>query len=884
MPDTIQPAQTRRGDYKPAPHAVDSIELTVSVHDDHAVVGSRMTVRRAAGEGNPPLVLRGARGMRLDALSVAGKALDTGAFDTAVGEIRVPMPEGTGEPVVVETATTIDPFSNTALEGFYLSGDMLCTQCEPEGFRHITWHPDRPDILSVYTTRIEAPQRYPVLLANGNPVEKGELGNGRHYAVWHDPFPKPSYLFAMVAGDLDSVRDSFTTLDGREVELRIYIEHGNAHLTGHAMESLKRSMKWDEDVYGLAYDLDIFMIVAVSHFNMGAMENKGLNIFNSKFILADAETASDADLDRVEGIVAHEYFHNWTGNRITCRDWFQLTLKEGLTVYRDQEFTADMHSRGVKRAGDVALLRAVQFPEDSGPAAHPIRPESYSEINNFYTPTVYEKGAEVIRMMATLLGREGFMKGMGLYVERHDGQAVTCEDFVAAMEDATGADLGQFRRWYSQAGTPGLEVEQSHDGGKSTLELRFRQSIPETAAKTGRQPLVIPVRLGLVDPEGRDVPVLVEGETEPREGGVVVLDEAEMSIRLANVPQGSVPSLLRGFSAPVKLASDLSDDDRLHLLAHDSDTFGRWDAGQTLMLDAIVGMVGGGGNADAGHRRRIQQLTEGLAVVLADGRLDGAEKAQILQPPPQTMIESVLDNPDPVRIWTARRDLMRSLGTELESVLASLLDAFRRRAAEGDAATPQERALYTRLLGMAVLAGSDGAARHAMELSRNRSMTLAEGALAALNQTDAPERGEALEGFAEKWSQSGLVMEKWFTFEASAPMVSTPGHCEALMRHPAFDADNPNKIRSVLGAFGSLNTVNFHADDGSGYEFLAQHVIRLDSRNPQMAARIAIPLSRFAHYGEGRQSMMRSALARIMDREGISPDLLEVAGKALDQT
>ena len=881
MPDSIQPAPVRRGDYQPASHAIDSIELTVSIHDGHAEVRSRMAVRCLAGEGRPPLVLRGARGMRLDALSVAGEDLDPGRFDTAAGEIGVPMPEGAGEAVVVETATTINPFSNTALEGLYQSGDMLCTQCEPEGFRHITWHPDRPDILSVYTTRIEAPRRYPVLLANGNPVEQGELPDNRHYAVWHDPFPKPSYLFAMVAGDLDCVRDSFTTMEGREVELRIYIERGNAHLTGHAMASLKRSMKWDEDVYGLAYDLDIFMIVAVSHFNMGAMENKGLNIFNSKFILADGQTASDADLDRVEGIVAHEYFHNWTGNRITCRDWFQLTLKEGLTVYRDQEFTADMHSRGVKRAGDVALLRAVQLPEDSGPTAHPIRPESYNEINNFYTPTVYEKGAEVIRMMATLLGRDGFMRGMRLYVERHDGQAVTCEDFVAAMEDANGADLGRFRRWYSQAGTPRLEVERGHDRGDSTLELRFRQSTPETAAGTGREPLVIPIRLGLVDPEGADVPVLVEGEAEPLDGGVVVLDEAEMSITLANVPQGSVPSLLRGFSAPVRLDSDLSDDDRLHLLTHDSDAFGRWDAGQTLMLDAIAGMLEDGGNADTG--RKVGRLAGGLAAVLADGRLDGAEKAQILLPPPQTMIEGVLESPDPIRIWTARRDLMRSLGAELESVSAPLLDACRQRAAAGDAATPQDRALYIRLLGMAVLAGSGGAARHAMELSSNKSMTLAEGALAALNQTDAPERAEALKGFAGKWSGNSLVMEKWFTLEASAPMVSTPGHCDALMRHPEFDPDNPNKIRSVLGAFGNLNPVNFHAEDGSGYAFLAQHIVQLDSRNPQMAARIAIPLSRFAHYGENRQSMMRSALAHIKGEQGISPDLLEVVGKALNQ-
>ncbi|HCV63614.1 MAG TPA: aminopeptidase N, partial [Alphaproteobacteria bacterium] len=469
-------------------------------------------------------------GMRLDSLTINGEVEDTSTFDTSAGRIEVTIPDE----AVVETVTTIDPFTNSALEGLYLSGGMLCTQCEPEGFRRITWHPDRPDVLGVFTTRIEAPASYPVLLANGNLIEEGTMEGGRHFAVWHDPFPKPSYLFAMVAGDLDHVTDHYTTMDGRDVELRIYVEHGNAHLTGHAMESLKRSMKWDEDVYGLAYDLDIFMIVAVSHFNMGAMENKGLNIFNSKFILADQETASDGDLIRVEAIVAHEYFHNWTGNRITCRDWFQLTLKEGLTVYREQEFTADLNSRVVKRSDDVALLRAIQFPEDNGPTAHPIRPEEYSEINNFYTPTVYEKGSEVIRMIATILGHDGFMQGMKRYVESHDGAAVTCEDFILAMEQANDADLGQFRRWYSQAGTPRLEITCHYDDQATTLSLNLRQALPETAAHTPRQPLVIPVRLGLVGPQGETVPVRVgdgqDGIEPPVDEAVVVLNGAESNV------------------------------------------------------------------------------------------------------------------------------------------------------------------------------------------------------------------------------------------------------------------------------------------------------------------------------------------------------------------
>ena len=882
MPDTTPPVLIRREAYQPADHAVDTVELTVAIHDDHVVVSNRMTVRCLAGKGDPPLVLRGAKGMRTDALAVAGEPLDPGDFDTSDGVMRLPVPNGGGEPVVVTIVTTVNPYTNTALEGLYLSGDMLCTHCEPEGFRHITWHPDRPDILSVYTTRIEAPLKFPVLLANGNPVDEGRLEGGRHYAVWEDPFPKPSYLFAMVAGDLEVVRDNFTTMGGRKVDLCIFVERGNAHLTGHAMQSLKRSMRWDEDVFGLVYDLDIFMIVAVSHFNMGAMENKGLNIFNSKFILADEETASDADLERVESVVAHEYFHNWTGNRITCRDWFQLTLKEGLTVYRDQEFTADMHSRGVKRVSDVATLRTIQFPEDSGPTAHPIRPESYSEINNFYTPTVYEKGAEVVRMMATLLGQEGFMKGMSLYTRRHDGQAVTCEDFIAAMEDANDADLGQFRRWYSQAGTPKLEVSHHHDPAQSTLALHFRQSIPETAAATERLPLVMPVRLGIVGPGGEDVPVRIDGQSEPLADGVVVLDEAEASIKLADVPQGSAPSLLRGFSAPVHVQSDLTDDDRLHLLSGDSDAFGRWEAGQALMRNAIANVVAGGAWGDTGGKR-IGRLAQGLAAMLADDRLDGAEKAKILRPPSQSIMENVLEDPDPIRVWTARQQLTQALGAALESAITPRLDGFRERVAGGDTMDPRERELYTRLLDLAVAAGSDGADRHALELSRHRSMTLSEGALAALNQTDAPERAQALAGFEGKWARNSLVMEKWFAFEASAPKVSTPGHCDALMRHPAFDINNPNKVRSVLSVFGGLNTVNFHADDGGGYTFLARHIVDLDPRNPQLAARLTLPLSRFAHYSGDRQAMMRSALARIRGQSGISADLLEVVGKALDQ-
>ena len=876
MPASSNAIAIQRADYTPPAHSVDRVNLTIAIHADHAVVTSRLETRRC---GDGPLVLRGGDGMRLDSLTINGEVEDTSTFDTSAGRIEVTIPDE----AVVETVTTIDPFTNSALEGLYLSGGMLCTQCEPEGFRRITWHPDRPDVLGVFTTRIEAPASYPVLLANGNLIEEGTMEGGRHFAVWHDPFPKPSYLFAMVAGDLDHVTDHYTTMDGRDVELRIYVEHGNAHLTGHAMESLKRSMKWDEDVYGLAYDLDIFMIVAVSHFNMGAMENKGLNIFNSKFILADQETASDGDLIRVEAIVAHEYFHNWTGNRITCRDWFQLTLKEGLTVYREQEFTADLNSRVVKRSDDVALLRAIQFPEDNGPTAHPIRPEEYSEINNFYTPTVYEKGSEVIRMIATILGHDGFMQGMKRYVESHDGAAVTCEDFILAMEQANDADLGQFRRWYSQAGTPRLEITCHYDDQATTLSLNLRQALPETAAHTPRQPLVIPVRLGLVGPQGETVPVRVgdgqDGIEPPVDEAVVVLNGAESNVTLHDVPKGTVPSLLRGFSSPVQLTTNLTDTDRLHLLAHDGDAFCRWDAGQVLMLEAIRAILQDGKDV-ATTREKVERLAAGFTATLGDNRLDGAEKAQILRPPSQSVLEGMIPNPDPVLIWQARQNLLKMLGVAMADDITAMLDSLMTGKGQN---TAQGRALIIRLLGLAVMADLNGAEDTALALSSHRNMTLAEGALAALNQTSGDARAEALKAFADKWADSSLVMEKWFALEASDPCVSTPEHCEALMQHPAFDPGNPNKLRSVLSVFGAMNTANFHANDGSGYAFLARHIASIDQRNPQVAARIALPLTRFSSYADDRQAMMKSALAHIMSKGDISPDLQEVVSKALNK-
>ena len=855
-------AVIKRDAYQAASFAVDSVYLTILIYDDRTIVTGRLEISR---QSKGPLVLNGSADMSLDRITVDGVSYNLQSLDPSSGEILLNVPDH----AVVETVSTIHPHSNTALEGLYLSGDMLCTQCEPEGFRHITWYPDRPDVMSVFTTRIEAPKSLPVLLSNGNLVEEGVLDDHRHFAVWHDPFKKPSYLFAMVAGDLDHVQDHYITKDGRNVDLRIYIEHGDAHRTAHAMDSLKRSMKWDEDVYNFSYDLDIFMIVAVSHFNMGAMENKGLNIFNSKFVLADMETATDTDLERVEGIVAHEYFHNWTGNRITCRDWFQLTLKEGLTVYRDQEFTADMHSRGVKRADDVALLRAIQFPEDNGPTAHPIRPEEYSEINNFYTPTVYEKGAEVIRMIATMLGHVGFMKGMALYVSRHDGDAATCDDFTSAMADANNVDLTRFKRWYVQAGTPDLTITRSpvKDGA---ITFSFAQKTAQTAAKTATDPVVIPIKMGLIGPDGKAVPLKVSQDNKGQDNVTFILDQYHDKLTLYDVPEGSVPSYLQGFSAPVNLHSDRSDDEMLHLLSSDRDSFARWDASQSLMLSALTA-----DDMDS----RIEGLAFGLGKMLNEKSLDGAEKAQILRLPSQVIVEAAYAKPDPYQIWCNRRKVMREISQKLAGPMMDKLETLNKKA---NTLSPQNRALFSRLLGFAVLGNLDGGEAMAARIADHKNMTLSEAGIAALNQIDGQMREEALAKFADRWSDNPLVMEKWFAHEASAPMIGTPQHCDNIMAHPAFDLNNPNKLRSVLSVFASLNIPNFHAEDGSGYQYIAKNIAKIDKRNPQISARMVLPLTRFSCYQEERKAMMKGALVMIRNSAEISKNLSEVISKALD--
>ncbi|WP_438997627.1 aminopeptidase N [Candidatus Puniceispirillum sp.] len=863
-----------RSDYRPPAYLVTAAYLDISIFDDQTLVTTRLELTKNpdAGTGANEMRLNG-RDLELKRLSIDNIeiAKDDWPLDDA-GIHLTNLPEN----CVVESLSVCHPETNTTLEGLYLSGGMYCTQCEPEGFRRIGFYPDRPDVMTIFTVRVEADIAYPKLLSNGNLVETGAASEGRHFAIWHDPHPKPSYLFACVVGDLECAEDSFVTASGRDVTLHIYVEKGNVGLTGHAMDSLKRSMKWDEDRFGLEYDLDLFQIVAVSHFNMGAMENKGLNIFNSKFVLADTNTATDTDLHRVESIVAHEYFHNWTGNRVTCRDWFQLTLKEGLTVYRDQCFSADTHDEGVQRADDVSLLRAAQFPEDRSPTAHPIRPESYREINNFYTATVYEKGAEVIRMMAAFLGRDGFRKGMDLYFKRHDGSAVTCDDFVAALADSNDIDLSGFARWYEQAGTPHLLVKRVDDG-KSTITLDFEQTLPETAAKTPRNPAPIPIRLGFLDAAGHPVATSLTPDGVSADEHVVLMQKAthRQSFHAAS-GAGDValtPSLLRNFSAPVVLADDLSAAERLHLMAHDTDRFNRWDAAQTLAADAIIAAATGGNSLDADAAA----LSGAYRNILGEADLLDAFKASMFALPGVSVLESRLNPADPVALYHARMRLQAALGDGLSDIIAAYLKDDVRHALQ---ASDGGRALLNALLMLGVAASSKQAEDIAAAQVLDANMTLSQGAVMALNNSASAARDVGLSAFHDRWQDNPLVMEKWFQMESMSVVGGTVARLKTLMQHPSFDPNNPNKLRAVLGAFMSGNPVHFYAEDGSGFAFIADCLIDIDGRNPQISARMVLPLTRMSAYDDGRKAQMMAALRRI-DKAKPSNDLAEIVEKAL---
>ncbi|MFB4249958.1 aminopeptidase N [Pseudomonas idahonensis] len=882
---TDQPKMIYLKDYQAPEYLIDETHLTFELFEDHSLVHAQLVMHRnpARGAGLPPLVLDG---QQLELLSVSLADQPLSADDYQLDDSHLTL-HPTSASFTLDTSVKIHPESNTALEGLYKSSGMFCTQCEAEGFRKITYYLDRPDVMSKFTTTVVAEQHsYPVLLSNGNPIASGPGEDGRHWATWEDPFMKPAYLFALVAGDLWCVEDSFRTQSGRDVALRIYVEPENIDKCQHAMNSLKKSMRWDEETYGREYDLDIFMIVAVNDFNMGAMENKGLNIFNSSAVLARAETATDAAHQRVEAIVAHEYFHNWSGNRVTCRDWFQLSLKEGFTVFRDAGFSADMNSRTVKRIQDVAYLRTHQFAEDAGPMAHAVRPESFIEISNFYTLTVYEKGSEVVGMIHTLLGAEGFRKGSDLYFERHDGQAVTCDDFVKAMEDANGVDLSQFKRWYSQAGTPRLAVSESYDAAAKTYSLTFRQSCPQTPDKVEKLPFVIPVELGLLDSKGAGMALRLSGENAAQgTSRVISVTEAEQTFTFVDIAEHPLPSLLRGFSAPVKLSFPYNRDQLMFLMQHDSDGFNRWDAGQQLAVQVLQELI-------AQHQQgqalvMDERLVTALGTVLADDSLDQAMVAEMLSLPGEAYLTEISEVADVEAIHAAREFARQQLADSLFDALWKRYQANRAVSKATAYVAESEhfarRALQNIALSYLMLTRKPEVLAAAIEqFDSADNMTERLTALAVLvNSPFEAEKAQALAVFAENFKDNALVMDQWFSVQAGSPLPGGLERVKALMQHPAFNLKNPNKVRALVGAFAGQNLINFHAADGSGYRFLADLVIQLNGFNPQIASRQLAPLTRWRKYDSARQALMKGELERIRASGDLSSDVFEVVSKSL---
>jgi len=883
-------------DYRPYPYQLERIDLTVQLHGDHARVVSRLCLqpRTPAPAEAVPLELMGVD-LELETLALDGTPLDHQAFRQEQDRLVVLQPPQ--RPFVLESAVRIRPQDNATLEGLYASGGLFTTQCEAEGFRRITFHPDRPDVLSRFRVRIEADRlRCPVLLSNGNCLEQGELeGEGRHFAVWDDPFPKPSYLFALVAGRLEEVRDQVTTASGRTVTLRLHVEPGDVPFTAHAMACLKRSMAWDEQVYGLEYDLEEYNIVAVRHFNMGAMENKSLNIFNSKLVLADAETATDGELERIESVIAHEYFHNWTGNRITCRDWFQLSLKEGLTVFRDQCFSADLHGEALNRIENVAMLRNTQFREDAGPTAHPVQPDHYEAIDNFYTTTIYEKGAEVIRALHTLLGHGCFHRGMALYVQRHDGEAATCADFLKAMEDGAaqhGApiDFQRFRRWYHQAGTPVVHLQRHWDGERGELELTIRQHTPPTPGQPEKHPLPIPLAIGLVGQAGQPLTVRLAGESEqdalaatlePGRWGrltrLLVLQEAEQRFRLEGLPRHPHPpalSLLRHFSAPVRVEMGRPVAELVHLFASDSEPVARWDAGQQLLRSAALARAAG--RADRGLE---EELVDAFHRILADPALSEASRAALLALPGLAELEEAMAVPDPPALHGALQALRRHFGEALADPLRLALERITPHWPLSWPEGSGDRRLTATIWRWRVAAGDPSAIASARAAVEGHSMTLARAGLAALQPHRIAEREEAMACFHDRWQHRPVILDAWFALEASAPFEDGLERVERLLHHPRFDPMAPNAVRAVLGGLVG-NPVVFHAADGRGYRFLVEQIVQLDQRNPITASRLTKAFSRWRSYGPGRSTAMGEALESLAAAQ-LSPNTREVVSQCL---
>ncbi|MFQ2148876.1 aminopeptidase N [Aeromonas jandaei] len=862
-----------RQDYQAPLYWIDTIDLDFQLQEPQTRVTAITRIRRN-GEHNAPLVLDGEQ-LTLESIAIDGIPCE----HYEQGESTLTIFNLPSE-CVLTIVTLLDPAANTALEGLYKSGDAYCTQCEAEGFRRITYYLDRPDILARYSTRITADKaKYPFLLSNGNKVDSGDLGDGRHFVQWQDPFPKPSYLFALVAGDFDVERNHYVTKSGRKVALEIFVDKGNLDRAGFAMESLINSMRWDEQRFGLEYDLDIYMIVAVDFFNMGAMENKGLNIFNSRFVLANPATATDNDYNDIERVIGHEYFHNWTGNRVTCRDWFQLSLKEGLTVFRDQEFSSDLGSRGVNRIDNVRTMRGPQFAEDAGPMAHPIRPDVVIEMNNFYTLTVYEKGSEVIRMMHTLLGETAFQAGMRLYFERHDGLAATCDDFVQAMEDASGVDLGRFRRWYSQSGTPELTVTDEYDVASGVYRLHVSQHTPPTQDQPQKLPLHIPLDIELYDEQGAVIPLQYQGKTI---GNVLDVLEAEQTFVFDQVAVKPVPSLLRDFSAPVKLHFDYSDEALAFLMRHARNEFARWDAAQMLINKAVIDGV-----ARVQHGQGIelsQTLLAAFIAILEDAELDPALKAEILTLPGEATLAELFEVADIDAIHQVRNEISTSLAQAFGDQLLVTYESLHLPGYQVVHADMAKRALKSVVLGYlaALDAGSaDLLVRQQYAAADNMTDTLA--ALQVANSYLLPCRSELLADFEGKWARDGLVLDNWLRLVGSKPAEDVLSEVQQAMAHPTFSIRNPNRLRALVGSFAMNNQVQFHAIDGRGYRFLTDLLIELNEVNPQVASRLITPLIQFKRLDEGRKALIRAELTRLANLEGLARDLFEKVSKALQQ-
>jgi aminopeptidase N len=855
-------------DYQPPAFLVDTVDLRFDLDAAATRVVSRLALRRnPEAAADAPLRFDG-EALALVRVSLDGVVLTADSYRLEPGTLIMPtMPDA----CILEIETQIAPKDNTELSGLYVSNGSFFTQCEAEGFRRITYFPDRPDVMARFTTTITADRnRVPVMLSNGNPGPVEDLGDGRHRVVWVDPHPKPCYLFALVAGDLVSLRDRLVTRSGRAVDLGIYVRRGDEDRCAHAMHSLKASMRWDEDVFGLEYDLDVFNIAAVSDFNMGAMENKGLNVFNTKYVLAKPETATDCDYQGIETVIAHEYFHNWTGNRVTCRDWFQLSLKEGLTVYRDQEFSADQGSRAVKRIGDVRGLRAAQFREDAGPLAHPVQPSSYLAIDNFYTATVYNKGAEVIRMMATIIGREAFRRGMDLYFQRHDNHAVTIDNFVQAMQDASGVDLQRFKLWYHQAGTPELTVVDVYDPATKRYSLTVKQHTPPTPGQPDKKPLVVPLAMGLLD-----------GESAAHEGTRVLLaGETENHFVFEDVASPPVPSLLRGFSAPVKL-SGMSSDRLRFLAAHDTDPFVRWESGQQYATAVLLGMIpvwrrGESPTVDSA-------LIEAMAAALASSDADPAFSAEALALPGEAFLADQMQVADVDAIHAVRGMARAAIGSALAGSLRATYDRLTETGSYSiDGAAIGRRALRNTCLAYLVAGGdTDGVRLAKAQFDAGQNMTDVLAALGVLSMVECPERSAALAAFHAAWHDDALVLDKWFAIQAMSPLPETLDAVRALALHPDFDLRNPNRIRALVGSFASGNQVRFHDASGGGYRFLADTIIQLDPMNGQVAARMVSPLGQWRRVDLQRQALMQAELRRILGLPGLTTNTFEMASKSL---